>query len=62
MKCRGELHSSWPLTRLDLCLDVTDGGFYNGNQLQVWKCTQGPNQLFKSVPLEQAGKPYNPPK
>ncbi|WOO78987.1 Endo-1,4-beta-xylanase A [Vanrija pseudolonga] len=32
---------------LDLCLDATNGGFYNGNQLQVWTCGIGNrNQLF----------------
>jgi hypothetical protein len=38
---------------LDLCLDVTDGGFYNGNQLQVWTCGVGNrNQLidYRTIP------------
>ncbi|KAL1410266.1 hypothetical protein Q8F55_004272 [Vanrija albida] len=44
----------------DLCLDVTDGAFENGTPLQVWKCTEGPNQLFRRVSKEQGGRPYSP--
>jgi hypothetical protein len=30
----------------DLCLDVTDGRFVNGQQLQVWSCVGNNNQKF----------------